>query len=332
MDDLLSIGELARRSGLSVSALRFYDRERVLVPTVVDPATGYRRYTIDQVRTGAVIASLRRVQMSVDDIRTIVELGDDTGSVVDLLDLHLGRLEDGFARARREIAAVKARLADDAAAIEVVVSAPGLLRALNAVRFAAGDDPAYPMLHAIQLRLTPKECRVVATDRYRLAMHRTACLTASVQEASAASYVRDLVVPLAWIDEVMEVLTAQGDSPATLHASGGRVRVDCGPVGLETRTLDVAFPDVDILLGAAPTGTATTIDLGQLQKTEDARTLLVDDDTHVNRAFLLEAVTAAGGQATLRLDGPIAPLAIHGIDGAMSLLMPIRPEDEDGRA
>lgn len=36
MTELLGIGELARASGLTVSALRFYDREGVLTPAVVD--------------------------------------------------------------------------------------------------------------------------------------------------------------------------------------------------------------------------------------------------------------------------------------------------------
>jgi len=40
------IGEVARASGLSVSALRFYDGAGVLVPAEVDPATGYRRYPV----------------------------------------------------------------------------------------------------------------------------------------------------------------------------------------------------------------------------------------------------------------------------------------------
>lgn len=43
-----SIGELARDCGLSVSALRFYDRAGVLVPAWVDPVSGYRWYEPEQ--------------------------------------------------------------------------------------------------------------------------------------------------------------------------------------------------------------------------------------------------------------------------------------------
>ena len=50
-DELLSIGELARLSGLSIGALRHYDALALLVPAHVDPSTSYRRYTRAQVET-----------------------------------------------------------------------------------------------------------------------------------------------------------------------------------------------------------------------------------------------------------------------------------------
>ena len=44
MDPLLSIGVFARRSRLSMKALRLYDRLGLLKPADVDPENGYRRY------------------------------------------------------------------------------------------------------------------------------------------------------------------------------------------------------------------------------------------------------------------------------------------------
>jgi hypothetical protein len=40
----ISIGEFARRSRLSLKALRLYDERGVLVPSRVDQASGYRYY------------------------------------------------------------------------------------------------------------------------------------------------------------------------------------------------------------------------------------------------------------------------------------------------
>ncbi|YAL84320.1 hypothetical protein ACMYYO_05815 [Dermacoccaceae bacterium W4C1] len=46
----------------------------------------------------------------------------------------------------------------------------------------------------------------------------------------------------------------------------------------------------------------------------------------VRHEFLLQALEAAGDDPLLALDGPIAPLAIRGADGACSVLMPVRAE------
>src|SRR5690349_5810995 len=74
-DDMYGIGEIARASGLSISALRFYDGAGVLVPAEVDPATGYRRYSDDQLRAARLVAGLRRVGMPVAEItRAVAEL------------------------------------------------------------------------------------------------------------------------------------------------------------------------------------------------------------------------------------------------------------------
>jgi DNA-binding transcriptional MerR regulator len=67
--ELRGIGETARACGLTVTALRFYDRVGVLVPAVVDPATGYRRYAEHQIRPARLLAGLRRVGMPLADIQ-----------------------------------------------------------------------------------------------------------------------------------------------------------------------------------------------------------------------------------------------------------------------
>ncbi|MGH8922970.1 MAG: MerR family transcriptional regulator, partial [Actinomycetes bacterium] len=45
---LRSIGSMSRESGLTVSALRFYDGAGLLSPAHVDPHTAYRYYAPDQ--------------------------------------------------------------------------------------------------------------------------------------------------------------------------------------------------------------------------------------------------------------------------------------------
>ena len=69
---LLTIGEFARRSGLSIRALRLYDRIGLLVPAEVVPATGYRRYASRQLYAARLIALLRRLDMPLNQITEIV--------------------------------------------------------------------------------------------------------------------------------------------------------------------------------------------------------------------------------------------------------------------
>jgi DNA-binding transcriptional MerR regulator len=64
---LLTIGEFARRAGLSIRALRLYDRIGLLRPAEVVPGTGYRRYASRELYAGRLIALLRRLDMPLTD-------------------------------------------------------------------------------------------------------------------------------------------------------------------------------------------------------------------------------------------------------------------------
>jgi DNA-binding transcriptional MerR regulator len=92
--ELLSSGEFARRSRLSGKALRVYDEIGLLRPLRVDPANGYRRYGIDQLRTARLIAMLRGIDMSLADIGSLLaELDCDRDLPVERLGRHLVELE-----------------------------------------------------------------------------------------------------------------------------------------------------------------------------------------------------------------------------------------------
>jgi DNA-binding transcriptional MerR regulator len=64
----LGPAEFSAATGLSVKALRLYDERGLLIPARVDRATGYRRYTEDQIATAARIALLRRAGIGLADI------------------------------------------------------------------------------------------------------------------------------------------------------------------------------------------------------------------------------------------------------------------------
>jgi protein phosphatase len=60
VDELMPIGEFSERSGLSAKRLRTYAAEGLLAPAAVDPASGYRYYSPQQLGDARVIDALRQ--------------------------------------------------------------------------------------------------------------------------------------------------------------------------------------------------------------------------------------------------------------------------------
>jgi DNA-binding transcriptional MerR regulator len=86
----LSVGEIARRTGLTVRTLHHYDQIGLLRPTARSPA-GYRLYGPAEVRRLQHIASLRALGLSLEAITRCLDQG--APSLPDVLDDHLARLE-----------------------------------------------------------------------------------------------------------------------------------------------------------------------------------------------------------------------------------------------
>ncbi|MEL1134540.1 MerR family transcriptional regulator [Desulfitobacterium sp. THU1] len=70
---MLKIGEFSKLCMLTVKALRFYEKEGLLVPTEVDEWTGYRYYETTQLETAATIKALRQLDFSVDEVKAYLE-------------------------------------------------------------------------------------------------------------------------------------------------------------------------------------------------------------------------------------------------------------------
>lgn len=313
VDDLMTIGALASRCGLTVTALRFYDREGVLVPAFVDAATGYRRYATDQVEDALLLASLRRIGVPVSELRDAVELRRDHEELDALLDAHLDRLARGLDGARAEVAAVRSRRTR--VSFTVATTAEQLRHALGCVRFAAGTDPEVPVLQGVRLRLQASRVDLVATDRYRLARQELPLRACSGAGAT--------VLPPSLVDDLLEERTC---GPASLTVDGDRIRVVTGREHL-AQAVPGEYPNIDLILPSGSGGRRLSDDWldslpgGHEEGTRDL------DGVAVREEFLLEALAAAGSDPTLRLDGPLSPVVLRG-EGHLSLIMPVRPEQD----
>ncbi|MFA3878681.1 MerR family transcriptional regulator [Streptomyces sp. MMCC 100] len=357
-----SIGEMARDSGLGVSALRFYDRAGVLVPAWVDPVSGYRWYAPEQLDEARLLARLRRAGMPLADIRLVLAgwTGADTDLVRKLLQAHVRRLEMGLAETCSEFSTLRALLdhrenpmtsSPRTGTVRLSLPAPELATALDAVRFAAGQDPELPMLGGVLFDVEGDALHVVATDRYRMAVARV--------DAVGHDEPREQVVVPAPLVDAMRALLGD-DEPARFAVEADRVTLEAGKREVSGERLAHDFPDYRRLV-QLPAGRRIVVDVpafrqaletGPVRVTEasepgrtardvsvlattDDRTVTVcgdgDEDGNsvgVDRGFLLDALAAADRDRLVLEFGaaPTAPLAIRRADdeGTFSLLMPVR--------
>lgn len=75
---MLKINAFSYRTGLSPSALRFYDRKGLLFPTRM--SNGYRLYSEDQIGTALQIHSLRQADVPLEDIRNYLKASSEDKS------------------------------------------------------------------------------------------------------------------------------------------------------------------------------------------------------------------------------------------------------------
>jgi len=106
MHPSLAIGDFSRATHLSVKMLRNYHRIGLLEPADVDPDTGHRRYTTEQIPTAQVIRRFRTLEMPLEEIQAVIAAPDlDTRN--DLIAAHLDRLEESLAKTQEAAASLR---------------------------------------------------------------------------------------------------------------------------------------------------------------------------------------------------------------------------------
>jgi DNA-binding transcriptional MerR regulator len=99
---LLSVGQFARRAGLTTHALRHYDAVGLLAPARTDAATGYRRYSLDQLVTARLIADLRWLSVPIAVVRQIID-DPQSSRARELLAAHAEQLSRDLGHLQRQI-------------------------------------------------------------------------------------------------------------------------------------------------------------------------------------------------------------------------------------
>jgi DNA-binding transcriptional MerR regulator len=108
MSDNISIGRFSELSGLSAKTIRLYGTMGLLPPSHVDAFSGYRYYTLAQVKLARTISRLRGAGISLREIAAFLEK-PDAGQIDDWeqqLDVETARRREQLNAVRRTLAGV----------------------------------------------------------------------------------------------------------------------------------------------------------------------------------------------------------------------------------
>jgi len=106
---MFSIGEFARLGTVSVRTLRHYDEIGLLHPAKVDPATGYRGYSAEQLGRLNRILALKELGLSLAQARQLLD-GITVEELQGMLMLRRAQLEQELEEHRSQLLGVEARL------------------------------------------------------------------------------------------------------------------------------------------------------------------------------------------------------------------------------
>jgi DNA-binding transcriptional MerR regulator len=118
MPSSLSIGDFSAITHLSIRTLRRYHEAGLLEPAKVDPQTGYRYYSIDQVPAAQVIHRFRELGMPVREVGAVLATADPAARAA-LIAHHLERLENQLDQTRAAVSSLRRLLQPDPPPIEV---------------------------------------------------------------------------------------------------------------------------------------------------------------------------------------------------------------------
>lgn len=324
MGDRLGIGDFAQRTGLSVSAVRFYGDRGLLAPAAVDPSSGYRSYDESQVGTGVLVRDLRRLGMTLLDVAAYLEADEEARATQ--LACHLDGLERRLEDARSVARSLTTR---SEPTVMMTLPAADLCRALDQVLPAAGHDMERPVLTCVLVEAKDASLRLVATDSYRLVVRDLA--PSGGTDASFRA-----LVPATTLTRWRSSLPTTGEVSVGMDGSHFVVRVDDADV--TAYAVDATYPAYESLLGA-DAGAATVI--------VDRATLLPALERFISGDDVV-LLTASDGQLRIekreevvdlpaRFDGPPTSVALRpdfaadavraaaGPDVVLEIAAPVKP-------
>jgi len=124
-------GDLARKSGATPRAIRFYEQSGLLAPLARDPA-GRRRYTSHDLERLQLINDLRDLDLSLDDIKQLLTIRDGCQSAPELGQRLSGVVQEQLERTQQRLQALRRLREELAATLGVIKECASCTRELSA--------------------------------------------------------------------------------------------------------------------------------------------------------------------------------------------------------
>jgi DNA polymerase-3 subunit beta len=135
----MPIGVFAQRTGLTSSALRFYADSGLLLPAEVDPVSGYRYYSADQVARATELRRLREIAMPLTAVEAVLKAEPDHASR--LIDEHVAKVLRDAVAVQQKAALIRSSLADGPRLPIATLKGPVLADAIEQVLTATVREP-----------------------------------------------------------------------------------------------------------------------------------------------------------------------------------------------
>lgn len=71
---MYKIGEFSKITNLTVKALRYYDEEKILVPSFRNSENGYRYYNEEDFKKAKLLVLLRELEFSISEIKDVISI------------------------------------------------------------------------------------------------------------------------------------------------------------------------------------------------------------------------------------------------------------------
>lgn len=149
---MLSIGEFSKICGVTTKTLRYYSEIGLIIPSEINPESGYRYYSIEQLKTMLFINRLKSQHFSLEEIKSIIEADEDDrdSTLYTLLSKKKRDIQDDV----KSLEATLQLIYDDMACIE---SGNSVMSYLDGIDVELVDVPIMNILY-IRKVLSLEEC------------------------------------------------------------------------------------------------------------------------------------------------------------------------------